>query len=47
VNELVANPERARDMGEAGRRRAVEDFSWEAVAGETVRLYERLVANSG
>ncbi len=46
VNELVANPERARDMGEAGRRRAVEDFSWESVAGETVRLYERLVAGS-
>ena len=43
VNELLADPERARRMGEAGRRRAVEQFSWRAVAERTVVLYERLV----
>jgi alpha-maltose-1-phosphate synthase len=43
VNELVADPERARRMGEAGRRRAVEQFSWRAVAEQTVALYEQLV----
>jgi starch synthase len=42
VNELVADPGRAREMGEAGRRRAVEQFSWPAIARETVAVYERL-----
>jgi len=43
VNELLADPERAKRMGEAGRTRAVESFSWPAVAAETVALYERLL----
>ena len=42
VNELLAEPERARAMGAAGRTRAVETFSWSAIADETVALYERL-----
>ena len=42
VNELVADPERAQRLGLAGRRRAVERFSWGAIADETVALYERL-----
>ena len=44
VNELLADPERARRMGEAGRRRAVDEFSWRAIAEQTVALYERTVA---
>jgi starch synthase len=44
VNELLADPARAEAMGEAGRRRAVEKFSWGAVADETVALYGRLAA---
>ncbi len=44
VNELLADPERARRMGEAGRRRALEEFSWRSVAERTVALYERVVA---
>ncbi len=43
VNELLADPERARRMGEAGRRRAVDEFSWRAVAERTVTLYDRTV----
>ena len=42
VNELVADPERARRMGEAGRRRAVEEFSWRRIAEQTVELYRSL-----
>jgi alpha-maltose-1-phosphate synthase len=42
VNELLRDPERARAMGEAGRRRAVEHFAWSAVARRTVELYDRL-----
>ena len=46
VNELLADPARARRMGEAGRRRAVEHFGWPAIAAETVALYERLLERS-
>lgn len=42
VNRLAADPGLARRMGEAGRRRAVESFGWDAVARETVELYRSL-----
>ncbi len=43
VNGLLADPERAREMGRAGRARVVERFSWPAIARETLAVYERLV----
>jgi len=43
VNSLVADPELARRMGEAGRRRAVEQFSWRTIAEQTLALYSSLV----
>ena len=43
VNELLADPVKAERFGKAGRRRAIERFSWEAIAAETVALYERLL----
>jgi starch synthase len=42
VNELLADPQRAAEMGRAGRRRAVERFSWDAVAEQTIELYRSL-----
>ncbi len=42
VNELVADPELAARFGEAGRRRAVEEFSWRRIAEQTAALYESL-----
>ncbi|MGH3129714.1 MAG: glycogen synthase [Gaiellaceae bacterium] len=42
VNALLADPELARRFGEAGRKRAVERFSWRAIAEETVELYRSL-----
>jgi glycosyltransferase involved in cell wall biosynthesis len=30
-------------MGKAGRRRAVEQFSWTAIAAETAALYASLL----
>ncbi|MEV0148028.1 MULTISPECIES: glycogen synthase [unclassified Nonomuraea] len=39
VNSLLGDPERARRMGEAGRARAVEHFSWERIAERTLELY--------
>lgn len=43
VNALLADPARARSMGAAGRRRAIEHFGWPAVATRTIELYESLV----
>ena len=43
VNELLADPARARSMGQAGRRRAVEHFDWGAVAAQTMNVYARLL----
>jgi len=43
VNELLTAPERALELGLAGRRRAVERFGWDVAAEETFRLYLRLL----
>ncbi len=42
VNRLVADPALAERFGRAGRRRAVSEFAWDAVARETVAVYEAL-----
>jgi starch synthase len=47
VNVLLADPERARTMGRAGRARVLEHFSWRAIAEETVDLYRSAVAGGG
>jgi alpha-maltose-1-phosphate synthase len=44
VNALLADPERARAMGRAGRERAVREFAWPAIAERTRRVYESLVS---
>ncbi|MDQ2847674.1 MAG: glycogen synthase [Actinomycetota bacterium] len=43
VNDLVGDAARATSWGEAGRRRAVEEFSWTAVAEQTVELYRSVL----
>ncbi len=39
VNALVAEPERARRYGAAGRQRCIEEFSWARIAEETLQIY--------
>ncbi|MFI7302733.1 glycogen synthase [Micromonospora aurantiaca] len=39
MNELLADPDRIAAFGAAGRRRAVEHFSWDAIARQTVEVY--------
>jgi starch synthase len=46
VNALVADPERARAMGQAGRRRVLEHFAWPAIAEQTAALYRSLAARA-
>ncbi|MBV7295059.1 glycogen synthase [Corynebacterium sp. TAE3-ERU12] len=43
VNAMVTDRDRARAFGEAGRTRAVETFSWENIAEETVNVYRSLM----
>jgi starch synthase len=43
INALCGDPEKARAMGQAGRRRAVEKFGWDAIARQTVDLYRSLI----
>lgn len=43
LSGLLDSPERRRRLGEAGRRRAVEVFSWESVAAQTVAIYQQAI----
>lgn len=43
VNRLTGDTEQARSYGKAGRLRAVTEFSWAAIAEQTVALYRTLV----
>jgi starch synthase len=43
VNELCADPARARTMGAAGRERALREFGWDSIAHRTVELYQSLL----
>ncbi|HEV8597047.1 MAG TPA: glycogen synthase [Candidatus Dormibacteraeota bacterium] len=44
VDLLLDDSERARAMGEAGRRRVVESFGWPSIAARTVDLYESILS---
>ncbi|MER7165101.1 glycogen synthase [Micromonospora sp. NPDC000207] len=42
VNELLSDPARTAALGKAGRRRAVDHFSWDTIATRTLDLYRTL-----
>lgn len=44
---LLDSPEHRRRLGSAGRRRALEVFSWESVAAQTVRVYQQAIDRTG
>ncbi len=43
LNALIRDPDRAAAMGQAGRKRAVAEFGWAAIAAQTAALYAELV----
>jgi len=43
INHLMADEPLRKKFGEAGRRRAVEKFSWATIAAETKKMYESLL----
>ncbi|HEY3572335.1 MAG TPA: glycogen synthase [Arthrobacter sp.] len=43
LTEVVSDPERARAMGQAGRKRAEEHFSWESITQTTLDVYRSVL----
>jgi len=43
MTELIRDPARAKAMGLAGRRRAVEHFSWSRIAEDTMAVYRTVL----
>ncbi|GIF47735.1 glycogen synthase (ADP-glucose) [Asanoa ferruginea] len=43
INALLGDPERAKQMGMAGRERAVTHFSWASIAERTMAVYESVL----
>jgi len=43
VAQLLADPDRAAALGRAGRERAVAQFGWDAVARQTLAVYEHVL----
>jgi starch synthase len=43
INALMSDPDLLRKYGEAGRVRAIDQFSWDTIAQETVALYKSLI----
>lgn len=43
VNSLIENPTLTQSYGDAGRARAVEEFSWKEIARQTSELYASLL----
>jgi starch synthase len=43
INQLMDDPDTCRRFGDAGRRRVEENFSWTAIAHQTIGLYQRLI----
>ncbi len=47
INQLVAQPELAKKLGHAGRKRVEEHFDWSKIAQQTIQLYNQLIDNHG
>jgi starch synthase len=43
INSLTADPDKARQFGQAGRARCIEEFSWAKIAAETVDVYRQAI----
>ena len=43
LEEVLRDPEKARNWGENGRKRVLEYFTWRKVADETLKIYESLL----
>jgi starch synthase len=46
LNELLADPDRAKRMGQAGRDRATSEFSWTTAAERTLDVYRSVLTGA-
>ncbi|WP_099037932.1 glycogen synthase [Mycobacterium neglectum] len=44
VNAVVAEPQRAKSYGQAGRQRCIEEFSWAHIAEQTLEIYRKVAS---
>lgn len=45
LDTMLNDPQRTKAMGAAGRARAVSDFSWSAIADQTISVYDTVIAS--
>ena len=43
ISELLKDPAKCKQFGEAGRKRVEEIFSWSSIADQTIALYQSLI----
>jgi len=46
LNTLLGDPDRSRWMGQQGRKRAIAEFGWQAIAVQTAALYAELTGRT-
>lgn len=46
LNSMLADPERLAEFGLAGRRRAQARYSWDRIAADTAKMYQRVLPAS-
>lgn len=44
LTEMCVNPQRAKEMGQAGRKRVEEHFAWEAIGERTMEFYRDILS---
>lgn len=47
LNSVMSDPEKAAQMGVAGRERALNQFGWDTIARQTVDVYQRAIDARG
>jgi alpha-maltose-1-phosphate synthase len=43
ISSLMSQPQLLQQYGEAGRKRAISEFGWDAVAAQTISLYRSVI----
>ena len=43
INSALENPEKRKRLGKNGRKRILEEFTWDKIAERTIELYEQIV----
>ncbi len=43
INSALENPEKKKWLGKNGRRRVLEEFTWDKIAERTIEIYEQII----